>query len=154
VWPPAPGHQPRVWHWVCPWSFPFSSAIAPNNVAQSQWMMPPYVPLPPQQSSRMEASSRWNQERGAARPYCLVHAAVQFTRYPDRFCGQVQRSQRRLAPGFPTPDVPRHHLLNHLRVSGATVATESAHWTPQQKLAALSRGYHQSAKHVGMIQKG
>jgi hypothetical protein len=55
------------------------------------------------------------------------------------------------------------HMLSRLRVSGATVATKSAPWTLQQKLAALARGFHQSAKQhvdflcgefVNMIQKG
>jgi hypothetical protein len=55
------------------------------------------------------------------------------------------------------------HLLNRLRVSGATVATSSAPWSLQQKLAALKRDSHQSAKQhvdfmcgefVDMIKKG
>jgi hypothetical protein len=62
--------------------------------------------------------------------------------------------------------IPPHravHLLNRLRVIGATVATKSAPWTLHQKLAALDRGSYQSAKHhvkflcgefVDMIEKG
>jgi hypothetical protein len=44
------------------------------------------------------------------------------------------------------------HLLNRLRVSGATVATNSAPWSLQQKLSALERGSHQSSKqHVDFL---
>jgi hypothetical protein len=55
------------------------------------------------------------------------------------------------------------HLLNRLRVSGATVATNSTPWSLQQKLSALERGSHQSAKQhvhflcgefINMIKKG
>jgi hypothetical protein len=55
------------------------------------------------------------------------------------------------------------HLLNRLRISGATVATSSAPWSLQHKLSALERGSHQSAKQhmdllcsefVNMIKKG
>jgi hypothetical protein len=55
------------------------------------------------------------------------------------------------------------HLLNCLRVSGETIATKLAPWTLQQKLAALNRRSHQSAKKhveflygefVDMIEKG
>jgi hypothetical protein len=55
------------------------------------------------------------------------------------------------------------HLLNRLRISGATVARSSAPWSLRQKLSALERGSHQSAKQhvdflcsefVNMIKKG
>jgi hypothetical protein len=55
------------------------------------------------------------------------------------------------------------HLLNRLRISGATVATSSAPWSLQQKLSALERGSHQPAKQhvdflcsefIDMIKKG
>jgi hypothetical protein len=46
------------------------------------------------------------------------------------------------------------HLLNRLRVRGATVATKSDPWSMTQKLAALHRGTHQSAnQHVEFLCK-
>jgi hypothetical protein len=54
-------------------------------------------------------------------------------------------------------------MLNGLWISGATVATSSAPWSLRQKLSALERGSHQSAKQhvdflcsefVNMIKKG
>jgi hypothetical protein len=55
------------------------------------------------------------------------------------------------------------HLLNHLRVRGDTVATNTAHWFLKQKISALARGSHQSSSQnveflcgefIDMINKG
>jgi hypothetical protein len=46
------------------------------------------------------------------------------------------------------------HLLDRLRVRGATVATKPNPWSMNQKLAALHRGTHQSAnQHVEFLCK-
>jgi hypothetical protein len=81
----------------------------------------------------------------------------------EEFVGKCKDPRGDLHPDVQHLPHRAAHMLNRLRVSGATVATQSTPWTLQQKLAALAKGSHQSAKQhmdflcgefVDMVQKG
>jgi hypothetical protein len=104
----------------------------------------------------------WSKKEGLRN--LIGQSTQQFKSYKywSDFAGKCKYPRGDLYPDV--QHLPHHatHLLNRLRVSGETVVTKSAPWTLHQKLAALDRGSHQSAKHYveflcgefgGMIEK-